>query len=276
MTDLLAAALEYASQGWTVFPCDQAKRPLVPGGFQSASCDPARIRQWWTQHPRALIGAAVPRSFAVLDIDGEAGRTTLAELEYEHDPLPVTLTCRTGGGGEHRYFRHPGGELRQTTGAKAGGLGVGLDTRMPGKGYVILPPSRHASGRRYRWVDPEYPPALMPAWLGALLRPPTPAPQTRTVSIRAGSRYVARALEGDVANIIGAPTGTRNATLNIAAVKLGTLVGGGVLMESEAFAVLLDAARASGYTADDGERAATLTIRSGLKHGIAHPRPVDR
>ena len=267
------AALEAAAAGWPVFPCRLDKRPLVAGGFKTASTDPAAVAVMWREHPDASIGAAVPESLAVLDVDGEVGEATLRELEVSCDSLPATLTCRTGGGGRHLFFLHPGAELRQG----AGILGRGLDTRMPRRGYVILPPSPHPSGRRYAWVDVEVPAATMPGWLVALLRPPPPPRRSvPVVRSRIPDTYIRAALEGEVANVMGAPNGTRNRTIHTAAVKLGGLVAAGLLAEYDVVEVLLDAAHASGYVASDGERQTLATIRSGLRFGERHPREVRR
>jgi hypothetical protein len=83
----------------------------------------------------------------VLDVDPQhGGDDTLAELLAAHGVLPITVECFTGGGGRHIYFRHPGGEVRNS----AGKVGPGLDIRGDG-GYVVAPPSPHPSGRRYEW-----------------------------------------------------------------------------------------------------------------------------
>lgn len=265
------SAADYAAGGWAVFPCALDKRPLVAGGFHAASRDPEQIREWWGRWPDASIGAAVPDSLAVLDVDGETGRASLTDLERAYEPLPRTLLCRTGGDGLHFYFLHPGVELRQS----AGLLGPGLDTRMPGKGYVILPPSRHPSGRRYEWQDTRTPVAPMPAWLVALLLPPRPA-RSAPRATTGGDAYVRAAVSGEVAAVAGAPVGARNNQLHVSAVKLGSLVGAGGLSESDAIAALLEGARACGYLDSDGARAARLTIRSGLTYGMARPRDLAR
>lgn len=262
-----ASAQMCALHGWAVFPCTLDKRPLIDGGFHAATRDPEQIREWWRRWPNASIGAAIPDSLAVLDVDGETGKATLTDLEQAYEPLPATLLCRTGGGGLHFYWLHPGGELRQG----AGILGPGLDTRMPRKGYVILPPSPHQAGRSYEWQDPAIRIASMPPWLAALLRPPQPVRSTPRVRA-IGTAYVRAALAGEVAAVAGAPVGGRNNQLHMSAVKLGSLVGAGGLSESDAIAALLEGARACGYLDSDGERAARLTIQSGLSYGVAHPR----
>ncbi len=89
-------------------------------------------------------------------------------MEREHGALPETVRAETGGGGEHHFFRHPGGEVRNS----AGKLGAGVDVRGDG-GYIVVPPSPHPSGRRYTWdVEPddcELP--LPPDWITAATRP---------------------------------------------------------------------------------------------------------
>jgi putative DNA primase/helicase len=58
----LSAALDYAAAGLRVFPClnnpghKNHKKPLTKNGFKDASCDLARVDQWWQQWPNALIG----------------------------------------------------------------------------------------------------------------------------------------------------------------------------------------------------------------------------
>lgn len=269
---LLESALEYAQAGWAVFPYDRSKRPLVKGGFHAASVTPDVIADWWTTWPDASIAAAVPAAFAVIDVDHrDEGDQTLTALVEQHGLLPETLTCLTGGGGHHIYFLHPGGELRQG----AGILGPGLDTRMPGKGYVILPPSSHPSGGTYAWKEPGAAAVAMPLWLVSALRPALVRRSSpRHALPQVPDAYARAALEGELAAVAGAPIGVRNATLHIGAVKLGSLVGAGLLSESDVFAALLDGARACGVLDDDGERAARATIGSGVSWGMRNPREV--
>jgi len=85
-------------------------------------------------------------------------------------PLPATVTVQTGGGGRHLYFSYPSFEVRKDTAGKL--LGSGLDVMSDG-GFVVAPPSRHASGKRYRWqegrtFDDLDPAALPDPWLSRL------------------------------------------------------------------------------------------------------------
>ncbi len=120
------------------------KHPLTPDGFKSATKNLGRIGAWWQKAPQANIGIATGRysGIIVLDVDPRhGGFDSLA-----HYSLPVTMKAKTGGGGEHYYFRCAKDlEIRNS----AGKLGAGLDVRGEG-GYVLAPPSNHVMGV-YEW-----------------------------------------------------------------------------------------------------------------------------
>ena len=167
---LLEAALAYARRGWFVLPlhsptadgcscrkgdCNSVgKHPRTRQGVKDASSSPVIIQGWWGRWPDANIGVATgPGSGVfVLDVDGEQGRASLVRLE----PLPPTLCALSGRKGPdgkrngfHLYFDHPNGvALRSSVGT----MGKGLDLKAAG-GYVVVPPSRHASGLCYEWKD---------------------------------------------------------------------------------------------------------------------------
>ena len=87
----------------------------------------------------------------VLDIDPRNnGEETLARLTKELGPLPDTITAITGGGGRHLIFKHPSFPVRKDTTGKL--LGPGVDVLSDGC-IMVAPPSRHASGKRYRWEE---------------------------------------------------------------------------------------------------------------------------
>lgn len=75
---------------------------------------------------------------------------------------PETWRARTGGGGEHIYFRYPADlHIRNTQETIAG-----IDVRAEG-GFIIAPPSRHSSGKPYQWLFSPFETELAeaPAWL---------------------------------------------------------------------------------------------------------------
>ena len=188
--DCQTAALAYAGRGWPVLPVEPGgKRPigkLVPHGVSDASTDPRTIRRWWAARPDASVGLAAGRvsGFDVLDVDGEEGEETLATLEREHGALPETVEALTGGGGRHLLFEHAEG-LRNAV-----RFAPGLDVRTDG-GYIVAPPSLHASGRAYCWEVTHEPTdaalASWPAWLSAMLASPKPKATAPGASSQGGT-----------------------------------------------------------------------------------------
>jgi hypothetical protein len=93
------------------------------------------------------VGIATGNGLLVIDIDPRHGGS-LAALAGLVD-LEHVSTVETGSGGWHLYFRYDAGVTLRNT---AGKLGDGIDTRARG-GYVVAPPSIHASGHHYRWLN---------------------------------------------------------------------------------------------------------------------------
>jgi hypothetical protein len=291
------AALACAARGWPVVPMhaprtdgacgcgrkgcrNPGKHPRSVHGFADATTDVAAVERIFRQP--ANLGLATGRRAGVwvLDVDGAEGWESLQALAGPRGGMPVTVESWTGGGGRHLFFRHPeGAEIRNTVGR----IGRGLDTRSDGGG-VVLPPSVHASGGAYEWAPGRSPDevevAEAPAWLLDLLvevarpveRPPRSGTPLAVVPGSVPAAYAVSALDGEVARVMRAREGTRNHTLNVAAVKLGSLVGAGILDRREVEEQLTRAALACGLDAVETAR----TLRSGLGHGIANPRDVDR
>ncbi len=159
---MLRAALWYARRGHAVFPlhsvdrtgrctCGEpscggraAKHPRTRSGLLEATTDSAQIERYWRRWPDANIGLRTG-AIAVVDIDPRnGGDDGLGELEHQAGKFPETVTVSTGGGGLHFYFTSPGGVSSRTN---LGGF-AGVDLKAEG-GYVVAPPSLHASGRRY-------------------------------------------------------------------------------------------------------------------------------
>ena len=157
----LAVAFNYARTGIPVFPCDARKRPLTLRGHHDASIELDTIRRWWARWPDALVGLPTgPGSgLWVLDVDGEAGRTSLNELMacLGVETIVDLTQCvsRTPSGGLHLIFRLLPGERPRN---RARDIGSGLDTRGvkpdgTSAGYFIAPGSTLPDGRRYELVD---------------------------------------------------------------------------------------------------------------------------
>ncbi len=88
-------------------------------------------------------------------------------------------------------------------------------------------------------------------------------------------RYAASALRQEMAAVSASVKGARNAKLNEAAFKMGTLIGAGLLDRQGVEESLMQAAIACGHVAEDGETMARNTIRSGIEAGVQHPRTIQ-
>lgn len=187
---MLDAALEYAARGWPVFPChtmqdgvcscgdpaciSPGKHPLTQRGHLDGSTNQTTIRYWWQTWPDANIGFAVPPTMAVIDVDikpneGKHGDESLAALEAIHGELPDTVRSLTGGGGVQHFFTVlPSWGLTCRNPLSDDPAFDSIDLKTKG-GYVILPPSLHASGRRYEWETDHAPGEAqtveMPRWI---------------------------------------------------------------------------------------------------------------
>jgi len=159
---------DYIQRGWSIIPIRAGdKRPLVRWEeFQYRRPEVEEVQAWFSRWPEAGIGivTGAVSGLVVLDVDSRhGGDASVARLEQEHERLPATVECRSGGGGRHLYFAHPGRLVRNKV-----GLAPGVDLRGDG-GYVVAPPSLHASGHRYAWVDDRTPEltqlAPLPDWV---------------------------------------------------------------------------------------------------------------
>lgn len=178
---MLDAALDYARQRWPVLPlygivggkctcgrgdCNSpGKHPRTRNGLDDATVDVDLISTWWDRWPAANVGVvAAGAGIVVVDIDPRHdGDATWSALKLKHGFSTDTLISLTGGGGWHVIYRAPG------LAVKSGSLGPGVDVKA-GRGYIVLPPSAHISGKRYQWEQTiSGPLAALPAELLALM-----------------------------------------------------------------------------------------------------------
>jgi hypothetical protein len=293
------AAEVYAALGYPVLPCfapapaggctcragsrcdRPGKHPRIKGGVWQATCDLATVRRWWRRWPMANVAIRTgPGTFDVADIDGPHGVEALrAILPNATVALGSGPLARTGGDGWHLLFRPTGlgcPAVVDLLASRERGHVVflkGLDWRGLG-GYVLVWPSHHPSGQRYRWIRPlrlDLP--EVPAALQRLLEPPPPAPRPpATPAPAAGGGYGAAALAAECARVRATPRGARghrgrNAAVNRAAFKLGQLVHAGLLDETLVRAELLAAAVATELT----EAEAARTIDKALQAARRKP-----
>jgi len=147
--------------------CNSAgKHPRTKNGVRDATTDRAKIRQWWETWEDANIGVATGKEsgFFALDVDPrKGGADSLASLEAKHGKLPETRTADTGGGA-HYLFKYPDFPVKNSTGE----IWPGLDIKGDG-GAIVVAPSLHAGGKRYRWRNAAQI-ADAPEWFLRLLR----------------------------------------------------------------------------------------------------------
>ncbi|MFO1044789.1 MAG: bifunctional DNA primase/polymerase [Planctomycetaceae bacterium] len=224
---LANSAKGYAGRGWRIIPlhsfadgsctCETpncsspAKHPLTPNGVHGATTEQTTINSWWNEADIANVGIATGNGLLVLDIDAKhGGLESLARLEAQHGTLPITPTVATGGGGKHFYFRLPDG---LKVGNRAG-MTPGIDVRGEG-GYVVAPPSLHASGQRYAWnISPDTPLAEAPEWLLVMLGARSASATAQPIATKAkGIRLTMQPSTLDLANHPGVGEGERNAML---------------------------------------------------------------
>jgi hypothetical protein len=188
--NLLDAALYYAKhRWWYVLPlhtptkdgkcsCNRdcgrniGKHPRTLHGLKDATRDEKTIRLWWEKWPDANVGIRTGREsgLAVLDEDPRNGsEKSIEALEKTYGPLERTETKKTGGGGRHRYYRigtfdHLGKYTPASCPSRE--VAPGIDLKGDG-GYVVAPPSLHASGNRYENTNEDKGRGLysIPEWL---------------------------------------------------------------------------------------------------------------
>lgn len=286
------------------------KHPRFGSYVDLATQDEWQIRAWLDTWPNANFAAHCEKSGVfVLDTDPRSGghksRHRLDELT--DGAIPATVTARTGRYigrdrvhfGSHEYFMLPEG-LKLPSNLNKVKL-VGLDIKS--NGYVIVPPSRHASGVQYEWEPgkspqdipfAEAPESLLDVIVPKRRKSSSSAPwgathmftperldvsseivnpevddvweQVRSESTPA-TPYGRAAMMGLCDEIYNAGEGERNSTLNKAAFRAGFLVALKHVSYAEASRYLSVAAHRSLSPLPEGEIAGVLAPDRGFKDG---------
>ena len=257
------AMLELLSIGWTPIPiATDAHRSPAPfkaplekwDEYVTTPPTAERVTYWKARYTDVNVAILTGSSsgVVVLDLDTEEAHDALyTELE-----IPRTVKSRTGKG-YHLFFECPDWPVRNGVRVRPG-----VDTRGD-RGYVIVPPSRHESGRTYEWIVSPFdqapepiPPALLPLFS------------------KWGDqhyRYAVKALENELQEVLNAKEGTRNHTLNRSAFNCFQLVSGGCIVRDRVYDALFDAAGSIGL--QDAEIRDTLA--SAEKAAEKKPRTPD-
>jgi hypothetical protein len=187
-----AAALDYISRGWSALalcPPDhygvgaahakacssQGKVPIGPWKvFQSRLTTTQELEGFWKVNPTLNVGCALgPVSGLIgLDVDGDAGEAAVRAASS--GDLPPTLEF-TSGAGRRLLYRIPAAVKLRPTHRPGGEKHAGYSLLGEGS-QTVMPPSRHANGRRYEWVASRGPgeiePAFAPHWIVAAMQAP--------------------------------------------------------------------------------------------------------
>ena len=146
-------ALEYRDCGWNAVPVGPDKATLVEWkGYQSRLATEDEIRGWWQAFPDAQIAILTGALSNIVVVDVEHGGN--------FEGFPDTPTAKTGGGGRHYYFKHPGKPVKSMTRIRE------LTDIKGDGGCVVAPPSRSYKGL-YEWIkapgEVEFAP--LPEWV---------------------------------------------------------------------------------------------------------------
>lgn len=155
------AARTYISAGWAVFPLgnrpgEKSPPPLGVTGHDGRDLSGADVEAYLETHANRNIGIRAPEGVIGLDVDayaGKRGEATLAALEAEHGPLPLTwVTSARPAPSGIRWFRVPL-ELDGKPINWPGEAGPHIEIIQHGHRYGVAPPSTnpHANGARYEW-----------------------------------------------------------------------------------------------------------------------------
>jgi len=175
------AALAFAGMGFRMVPCHSisagncscqrrskctsaGKHPRPTNWPEKATSDTAKIKRWWKQWPTANVGVATgaQSGIVVFDFDGCDGERTLNKLAHDVPSILETRVHRSGSGGTHLFYQHPGWHVGNAV-RRLPGMDIRGDN-----GLIIVPPSNRTSNVCYS-VQNESAISVIPESLMSLL-----------------------------------------------------------------------------------------------------------
>jgi len=159
-------ALAYLKHGWSIIPVHAIVHGQCTCGNEECAAPGKHPRVRWNEYatrrptkdevvswftdefPGSNIGAVTGTvsGFLVVDCDGKEG--VISAKSSLDLPFP-TLVSLTGGGGFHCFYKVNGSPI-----ASKRNLYDKVDLKAE-HGFVVLPPSKHVSGYKYRWFRKE-------------------------------------------------------------------------------------------------------------------------
>jgi hypothetical protein len=245
---------QYLDRGWLIFPCSWHpgdKRPLIEGGFYSATSDPRLVAIWWARWPPALCAIRTGKrpqgsGIAIVDVDvRHHGFSTLARLVGPQIPQVPRVT--TPSGGLHLYFSAPPNGCFSTVGPggkRRRGLGEGVDVKCD---LAMCHAPNASPACRYYW-DPKFgldlPLLPLPAVLTPIEVPDDQEEMTAARPQRPIARpdaYAEKSLSNACDRIRSAAPGEQRSKLNNEALGMGNLAAGMGLDHASVVHALIEA-----------------------------------
>jgi hypothetical protein len=266
---IVKVAEALADSGLSVIPCRSVpntawdKTPTTPNGFYDATNDPALVAPMWHRWRGELIGIATGAVSRIDVIDCDITRHPEA-VEWTKkylDTLLGTFGYETQSKSLHFWFQHQDGRKCSTS-----EICNGIDVKGDG-GYAIA------------WFEhgceiiSDKPIAPWPIGID----PPLPQRKSKPVQREFSNNgkldhYGKAALDSAADEILSAPNGRRNATLNYQCYAIGTLAGAGGVPIDLALDVLLWASRRIRDVDQWELEKNESTVRRAFAAGVQQPR----
>ena len=297
-----------ANLGWELFPihgitdgkCDcgdshlennsAGKHPLTSNGFKAATSDIDQINNWISEFPNCNLGVYLKGSgLVVIDVDPRnGGEEAFDEFSRHLEGLvPQTVMAVTGEQehkgrvtrGTHMFYRvESDASLEGNFGKEVPGVDVKHN------GYVLIPGSKHFSGRSYEWAAGSSPwdveIAPLPEQLRRYLVRKSSKISNQGLSLDdlegfngETTSYGAAALAKEIEAVSRAKEGERNTRLHQSGLRIGSLIAGGHISYLEGLDGLCQAGSAAGL--EDKEVINTLVRANNggaIQVGATNPR----
>lgn len=133
----------YVKEGWSLIPLrPKSKEPLILWQeFQKRIASLEEVKGWLTKWPEMNLGVTTGKlsSLVVVDLDGMEGK----KFGIQNN-LNSSVVNLTGNGKQvfYKWTEHVDNSVKK--------IAPGVDIRGDG-GYVVVCPSVHPNGKRYRW-----------------------------------------------------------------------------------------------------------------------------
>ncbi len=136
-------AEKYISLGWSLIPLKpRSKEPLITWqGYQTQKASIQQVQDWLLKWPEMNLGVVTGAisQIVVVDLDGTVGM-----LYGRKNAAQSSVASITGNGKQvfYKWTEHVDNSVKK--------VAPGVDIRGDG-GYVVVCPSIHPNGKRYRW-----------------------------------------------------------------------------------------------------------------------------